>query len=233
MIDSSDKGRRFIAQKSNEDIRRDRRERFPEIQAEREVRQRKTYEHREIDKDFASGISLDSWRLRDHSRQEPRNPLSLYEGETPPITNRDPFHKTSNENRQGHSDYYSTTANNNRDFAETRKPEIAVSHSTTRSSAHSSLPLRQDGFFPKASTTSALPPYGALVQSAGITKQASQPQPSLGVSVGERTQRSSTKDEQEDMELVQETRECKLSRESDVRVSFLNQTVPSSDTGRY
>ena len=89
--------------------------------------------------------------------------------------------------------------------------------------------MRQASFFRKAPTTSALPPYGALVQSAGITKQATQPQPPLGVSVGERSQRFSTKEEQGDIELVQGTRECKFPKESDVRVSFLNQTVPSSD----
>ena len=45
--------------------------------------------------------------------------------------------------------------------------------------------------------------------------------------MGERTQGFSAKEEQEDIKLVQGMRESKISRESDVRVSFLNQTVPN------
>ena len=210
-----------------ENDRRHDRERIRKIQAGWKVRQRRSCKHPEIEEDLTSGFSSDFWRLPNHSRQEPWNPLSLYEGETPPITNSDPFHKISNENRQGHSNYYSTAANNNRYFANTREPEIDLSSWTTRNSIRNSIPLRQGSFSPNSPTTSVLPPYGALVQDTSIIKQASQPQPPLGISVGERTQRFSAKEEQEDIKLVQEMRECKIERESDVRVSSLNQTVPN------
>lgn len=196
--------------KLNENISK----RICEIQAEREV-------------------SLDSWRSPNCSRQEPWNRLSLYEGETPPITNLATSHKISNEDRPGHSDYFSTAAGNDMYFADTRKPEIDVSSSTTRSSVRSTLPLRQASSFPTTPTTSARPPSGALVQSAGSIKEASQIQPALGLSVDERTQRFSTKENQEGTKLVQRMRESRLSRESNVRVTFLNQTVPASDTGMY
>ena len=45
--------------------------------------------------------------------------------------------------------------------------------------------------------------------------------------MGEQTQRFSAEEEQEDIKLVQGMRECKVERESDVRVSFLNLTVPN------
>ena len=196
-------------------------ERIRKMHVDRKVPERGSCEHPDIEGDLLSGISLDFKRLRDESKQEPWNPLSLYEGETPPITGRDSFHKISDENRQGHSNYYSTTADSNKCFADSRKAESEISGSTTGSPVRSSFPLRQASFSTRTPTTSALPPNGALVQSAGSIKQASQPQFPLGVSMSERTQKFSTKEEQEDEKLVQGVRGCGLSLESDVRVSFL------------
>ena len=124
-------------------------------------------------------------------------------------------------------------ADSNKYSTDSRKAKSEISSSTTRSPVRSSLPLRRASFSPKTPTASALPPCEALVQGAGSIKQTSQPQPHLGVSMSERIQKFSKKEEQEDIKLVQGARERGLERKSDVRVSFWNQTVPTSDTGRY
>lgn len=189
-------------------------------------------------------ISLESWRLQDHSRQDPWNSLYIHKGEITPITKSGPIHRISDEEQQGHSNYHSTAANDSEYLADTRAAEIDAGSSTMRNLVRHSVPPRLASFSLKYSTTPALPPcrapalppyrapalppyrvpalppYRAPVQNAGLIKEVSQPQPPLGASAGERTQRFSAEEEKEDINLVQGMRVCKISRESNVRVSL-------------
>lgn len=190
----------------SEKTRRDRRERIREIV--------------DLPSGFISESWGESWRLQDDSRQDPWNSLYIRKGEIPPITESDPIHRISDEEQQGHSNYHSTAANDSEYLADTRAAEIDAGSSTMRNPVRYSVPPRLASFSLKYSTTSALPPYDTPVQNAGLIKEASQPQPPLGASVGERTQRLSAEEEKEDINLVQGMRVCKISRESNVRVSL-------------
>ena len=172
------------------------------------------------------GAGVSSFRpglRRAQDDSDPWDQLQIHEGEILPIMNLDPLNAIFSEKQKYNSDYCSTEANDDGNFADAQESGLRFGHALVRGSAHRSFTSQPNFYFSNVSTTLESPLCHTSGQSDNDVIELAQHRPPSrrsSVSFDGQNEKVSTEEETESIMLVRGMEKCTICQESDLCVSL-------------